>query len=35
MGTVGILTVKSLIVTVYLLDVIFHCNNKIPDNLFM
>ena len=35
MGTVGILTVKILIITVYLLDVILYCNNEVPHNLLM
>lgn len=35
MGIVGILIVKSLIVTVYLLDVILYCNNEVPHNLLM
>lgn len=34
MGTVGFLTVKSLIITVSLLDAILCCINKIPDKLF-
>ena len=35
MGTVGILIIKSLIITVYLLDAILYCNNKVPHNLLI
>ena len=35
MGTGMIIIIKSLIITVYLLDVILYCNNEVPHNLLM
>ena len=35
MGTGMSIIIKSLIVTVYLLDVILYCNSKVPYNRLM